>query len=148
MKLYEHRQVATLILALLTIVVVWTVGLLVRTEMPHALNVSVAVVGVAFVLLFWCLNVEVTEEKVSVSFGFGWIRRSIPISDIVSVQVVRNKWWYGLGIRLTPHGWMFNVAGLDAVELEFRNEKKFRIGSEEPAKLHGAIEKALGASSS
>ncbi len=50
-----------------------------------------------------------------------------------------NRWYYGWGIRLTPQGWLWNVAGLDAVELTFSNGKKFRIGTDEPGKLLEAL---------
>jgi hypothetical protein len=56
---------------------------------------------------------------------------------------VRNKWWYGWGIRLTPHGWLFNVGGLDAVELELASGRKFRIGTDEPQGLLNAIRTAM-----
>ena len=44
-----------------------------------------------------------------------------------------------MGIRLTRHGWMWNISGLDAVELEYKDGKKFRIGTNQPQKLCQAI---------
>ena len=55
------------------------------------------------------------------------------------VRQVRNKWWYGWGIRKIPKGWMYNVWGLDAVELEMESGKVFRIGTDEPDQLLGAL---------
>lgn len=52
---------------------------------------------------------------------------------------MRNKWWYGWGIRLTPHGWLYNVSGLDAVELHLTGGRKVRLGTAEPAQLSRAI---------
>jgi len=56
---------------------------------------------------------------------------------------VRNKWWYGLGIRLTPHGWLYIVSGLDAVEIVRISGKKFRVGTDEPQALVTALTAAL-----
>jgi plasmid stabilization system protein ParE len=53
---------------------------------------------------------------------------------------------YGWGIRLTPSGWMFNVSGLDAVELTLRSGKRFRIGTDDPRDVIQALEKARGSS--
>jgi len=59
---------------------------------------------------------------------------------------VRNKWWYGLGIRLTPHGWLYNVSGLDAIEIVRRSGKTFRVGTDEPKALAAALRAARGTS--
>ena len=71
------------------------------------------------------------------------IRRAIRLFDIAEARAVRNRWWYGWGIRLTPHGWMFNISGLDAVEIEYTNGRKFRIGTDEPNELEEAIMQAI-----
>ena len=62
------------------------------------------------------------------------------MSDIRDAKAVKNRWYYGWGIRLSPHGWLFNVSGFDAVELEMANGVKYRIGTDEPDKLLAAIE--------
>ena len=55
---------------------------------------------------------------------------------------MRNLWYYGWGIRYTPHGWLFNVSGLDAVELELKNGRTWRVGTDEPVELLAAIQAA------
>ena len=52
---------------------------------------------------------------------------------------MRNEWYYGWGVRLTPYGWMFNVSGLDAVELTFESGKRFRIGTDRPGEVIDAM---------
>lgn len=89
--------------------------------------------------LFWCLKVEVNTDEIHLSYGFGLIRKKIQRQQILQIEPVRNAWWYGLGIRLTPHGWMWNISGLDAVELEYKDGEKFRIGTNQPQKLCQAI---------
>ena len=61
--------------------------------------------------------VEGDAQDVRLFFGMGIIRRTIPRQRIAQAEQVRNSWWYGWGIRLTPHGWMWSISGLDAVEL-------------------------------
>ena len=89
--------------------------------------------------LFWGLTVEVNKDVVRLYFGFGIIHRSILREHIAMVTQVRNRWWWGFGIRWTPHGWMWNISGLDAIELTYHNGKKFRIGTDEPEALLEAL---------
>ena len=103
----------------------------------------VAVVLGTCLVLFWSLTVKVTAREVVLAFGPGIIRKRFPLSEIESVKVVRNRWYYGWGVRLTPHGWLHNVSGLDAVELELRSDKKVRIGTDDPQGLADAIRQAL-----
>ena len=79
--------------------------------------------------LFYGLKVVVSSEKIFLSFGIGLINRKINLNEIKSTIIVNNKWWYGLGIRRTPHGWLWNIGGLKAVEIEYVSGKKFRIGT-------------------
>jgi hypothetical protein len=96
------------------------------------------------VLLFYKLKVELKAQEIILSFGVGIIKKRIDINQIQSVESVKNKFWFGWGIRLTPHGWLWNVAGYDAVELTFKNDKrKFRIGCEDSNELKSAIEKNM-----
>ena len=68
-------------------------------------------------------------------FGWGVWTKRIPLEDIASAVPVRNPWWYGFGIHRTPRGWLYNVSGLDAVEIRLRNGRKLRLGTDEPGKL-------------
>lgn len=73
------------------------------------------------------------------AFGWGWPRRVIDVADITAFRPVRNKWWYGFGIRVISGGWMYNVWGLDAVELDLASGRKFRIGTDETIDLAAAL---------
>ena len=91
------------------------------------------------VVYYSSLMVEVDAQDVRLFFGRGIIRRTIPRQKIAQAEQVRNSWWYGWGIRLTPHVWMWNISGLDAVELTYTNGKKFRIGTDQPQALLGVL---------
>ena len=95
-------------------------------------------------LLFYRLKVEVNAQEIILTFGVGIIKKRIDINQIQSVESVKNKFWFGWGIRLTPHGWLWNIAGYDAVELTFNHDKrKFRIGCKDSSELKSAIETNL-----
>ncbi len=50
-----------------------------------------------------------------------------------------NKWWWGWGIHLTPRGWLYSVAGLDAVEIALHKGKTLRISSDDVIGLMHAL---------
>ncbi|MCD4705962.1 hypothetical protein K8R61_02675 [bacterium] len=89
--------------------------------------------------LFYSLTVEIDETRIVVKFGFGIINKKFVLKDIESCRVVRNYWYYGWGIRWTPHGWLYNISGLSAVEIQMKNGKKYRIGTDEPKNLEHVI---------
>lgn len=109
----------------------------------HPVVLAVSAVLLLVLGLFRSLTIEIDRRELRCFFGDGIIRRRFALSDIASVTPVRNKWYYGWGIRLTPSGWMFNVSGLDAVELTFRSGKRFRIGTDKPQEVVEAFQAAI-----
>jgi hypothetical protein len=90
-------------------------------------------------LSMYGLTVEEELESIRLRYGIGLISKRIPFSRIKSCEVVRNPWYYGWGIRKIPKGWMWNISGLDAVELIYQNDKRFRIGTDEAEMLSQVI---------
>ena len=89
--------------------------------------------------LFWCLEVKVGTDGIFLSYSFSLINKKIQRQQILQVEVVRYSWWYGLGIRLIPHGWMWNISGLDAIKLTSQDGNRFRIGTNQPQELYQAL---------
>jgi hypothetical protein len=142
--MYHHTQPATVtrIAAVAALAVaVYTVA---RLGSPPILwlVVGVAVLGI---LTFGSMTVEVDHHRLTFWFGPGWIRRSFALTDIKSWTAVRNPWWYGWGIHLTPQGWLYNVGGAGAVQLELRDGRRLRVGTDEAERLCEAIKVMKGA---
>jgi len=93
-------------------------------------------------VLFSSLTVRVTDEALCFYFGPGFWTRRIPLDAIEAAEPVRNAAWYGWGIRYTSRGWLYNVSGLEAVELTVRDEGRLRIGTDEPERLAQVLERA------
>ncbi len=100
---------------------------------------GVMVLTLALIALFSRLTVTVASGQVTAAFGVGWPRRSVSLTEVVTARQVRNRWYFGWGIRKVPKGWMYNVWGLDAVDLELKNGKVFRIGTNDPDGLQTAV---------
>ena len=58
----------------------------------------------AAAIVFYRLRIEVSAGVLSWSFGPGFFRGEMRASDITRSTIVRNPWYYGWGIRLTPVG--------------------------------------------
>ena len=114
---------------------------------PVAVWVAAVIVGIhaLVLLLFGSLTVEVSGGHLRIRFGIGLIRKRWPLDGIESCRPVRNTWLYGWGIRKIPGAWLYNVSGLDAVELKLKSGKRVRIGTAEPQALLAAVENELAA---
>lgn len=93
-------------------------------------------------VLFSSLTVQVTEEELRFYFGPGFWDQRISLDDIQEVEVVHNPLYYGWGIRYTAPGWLYNVSGRQAVELDVHGKAPIRIGTDEPDSLKRALEQA------
>jgi hypothetical protein len=136
---YRHTQWGKLSVPLILLgtamVVVLVAGDDEMSTFTAAMITSFVVAISGLLLLTSRLEVTVTNGSVAAAFGFGWPRKSIELHDVTSVRQVRNRWWHGFGIRKTPSGWMYNVWGLDAIDVEDKTGKVFRIGTNDPENL-------------
>ena len=61
------------------------------------------------------MTVRIDDDRLHWSFGPGWPRFSLPLAEVRSVEVTRTTFWEGWGIHRTRRGWLYNIAGWDAV---------------------------------
>ena len=95
--------------------------------------------------LFSTLTIEIDDKDLRWRFGLGVWRKSVALADIVLASRVRNPWWYGFGIHLTPYGWLYNVGGLDAVQIVLRDGRRVRLGTDEPDALARSLASCIHA---
>jgi hypothetical protein len=132
--MYRHTQVGKLTIAILLGAAALMAWILAFTHTPAILAVIVgAFLAVGF--LFGSLTTEVNHEHFRFWFGPGVIRRTFPLRQILACRPVTNPWWYGWGIHWTPSGWLYNVSGLRAVELDLADGRRVRVGTDEPDEL-------------
>ncbi len=144
---YRHSQHADLLLLILggAVAITLIVGgaaFAGRDPIVLAIVIPVLVVLAAVLLLFSSLTVEVDDEALRIAFGPGLVRHAWPLEGIRSWRAVRNPWWYGWGIHLTPGGWLYNVSGSEAVEVEFSDGRRRRIGTDDSVGLMAALDAA------
>jgi hypothetical protein len=139
---YRHTQrgiwitVLCLLFAAFDAVVAWRSG--------EWLPAVVLIVLVAVAIVFSSLTVEVDGNELRWHFGPGLWSYRLALDDIDKVAIVRNHWWYGWGIRMAPGFRLYNVSGLDAVELSLRSGETRRIGTDDPQRLAAALKSPAG----
>jgi hypothetical protein len=137
---YQHTQRGTLLIVVLLVAAVLLASIA-SLEPPPARWISLALAfGMAILTgLFSSLTVVVDDDGLRWFFGPGaWSYRLKP-ADIESVRVVRNSWLNGFGIRMRPGFRLYNVSGLDAVELKLKTGEIRRIGTDDPLGLAAAL---------
>jgi hypothetical protein len=105
---------------------------------------SVTVVMIACLLIFYKLTISIDNNELKFWFGIGLISKKYKLDEIKECKPVTNSPLYGWGIRMTPDGWLYNVSGLKAIELSFKNSrKKIRIGTNRPEEIAAYLNQLL-----
>jgi hypothetical protein len=144
MKEYKHTQIGyPLILSYLVVLAV-VVTINIRSE--FAIGAVIALIFIILVIsTFATMTVCVDQRMITVRFGLGLVRRRFKLDALKHYQPVRNPWYYFLGMRYTPRGWLFAVSGSSAIELKMKDGKQFRIGTNEPGALFEALDERVKA---
>lgn len=152
---YKHTQIGYLMLSVTFVVLVvfaWA-QITARMEPPsYDSGTNFAVTALMALILFVLasfstLTIAVDKQFLSICFGWGIFRKKFLVNEIASVARVKNRWYYGWGIRVCfwPKMWIFNISGFDAIEIVLKNNTIYRIGTDEPEKLEAAINEAMNA---
>ncbi len=146
---YKHTQIGYLMLVVtLAVLVLFAWAHITASDEPPSadsginLLVTATMALILFILAsFGSLQVIIDGKYLRIKFGYGIYHKKFSLNDIVSAKTVRNRWYYGWGIRgcLWSKMWIYNVSGFDAVEIKLKNGKAYRIGTDEPKKLEQAI---------
>jgi len=148
MKSKKYTQPGTLSVAVLLPVLIFCIVMLLITGFdeiaPALILIFVIVTFLVCLLIFYKLTIEIDDTHLSFSLGTGLIKKKFALRDIESCVPVKNSAVYGVGIRLIPGGWLYNVSGQYAVELTFKDKKsKIRIGTDKPEEVAETVNKLL-----
>ena len=153
MTSYKHTQIGYLMLVVTLAVLVLFAWLQITARAEPSSYYSgtnfliTAIMALILFILasFTTLTVSIDENYLRIKFGYGIFRKRFVISEIASVERVKNHWYYGWGIRLWlwPKMWIYNVSGFDAVEITMKNGKVYRIGTDVPEELETAIKQSI-----
>ncbi|MEI7557301.1 MAG: hypothetical protein WCJ45_00110 [bacterium] len=146
---YKHTQISYLMIIItLTMLVLFAWIYITSANEPVSVDsgTNFAITAIMVLILgilssFASLQVRIDAKYLQIKFGYGIYKKKFLLNDIVSATTVKNHWWYRWGIRysLYPKMRIYNVSGWDAVEIQLKNGKIYRIGTDEAKKLQEAI---------
>jgi hypothetical protein len=140
---YDHTQRGTVVRwALLGGAAVSAVLSYIVPPPPGVLVVLVVVLAVA-AYLFSAMTVQIDDRALRWIFGPGMIQKAVPLAEIRRAEATRTRWYEGWGIHKTRRGWLYNVSGYDVVLVTRRDGSQFLLGTDEPARLRDAINRAV-----
>ncbi|WP_298252757.1 hypothetical protein [Bradyrhizobium sp.] len=142
---YHHTQSGTTLLASCTAIGVAGGVIAWQISGQPATLIAMLIVLAGISAVFHSLTVKVEGRELSWYFGFGFWTYRLGLDEIRSVSVARNRWQNGLGIRKAPGFTLYNVSGLDAVELKLKSGEIRRIGTDDPKGLAAALNAAMRA---
>ena len=149
MESKKYMQFGTLLVAVIVTLTLVFTGMLVETGLTYNSEMytyaSLILIFLISLLLFYKLTITISDTHISFKFGIGIIHKSYQISEISSCKPVKNQFIYGWGIRKIGVGWLYNVSGLKAIELRFKDSSKVvRIGTSQPDEVVAVIKKLTG----
>lgn len=112
---------------------------------PLPLIPFLVVTGILVVIgsLFYKLTVELDGSILKLTYGIGLIEIRFKIDNLIETRIVKTPWYYGLGIRVTPKGMLYNIQGSKAVKIKYVSNgrsKSVMVGSPEPERLKQVLE--------
>jgi hypothetical protein len=138
---YHRTQPGIVILA--TCAAIALAGTAITWRAQPAATIPMLVVLAAVAVIFNSLTVEIEGRELRWFFGPGVWTYRLALDDIQSVTTVQNQWWNGFGIRKAPNFTLYNVSGLDAVELILKSGEIRRIGTGDPQGLSAALQQVI-----
>lgn len=141
-RYYSHTQTGTVMIVLAA--VTFFIGLWSISIKGGLASLIILLISLILAFMFPAMTVSVGAEEIIIIMGSGLFRKRFDLKDVKAAREVRNPWYYGWGIRWFPGGWMFNVSGLSAVEIEMASGRKYRIGTDQPEELLSAIQANAG----
>jgi hypothetical protein len=148
METKKYSQFGTFAVISLGSALIFCIVIMIRTGLHDVAPVGilgfVVLTLLICLLIFYKLTITIDDTYIGFSLGTGLIAKKYLISDIQSCKSVRNNPIYGIGIRKIPGGWLYNVTGLNAIEIKFKNSKSIvRIGTNQPDEIAEIISKMI-----
>ena len=145
---YSHTQIGWLSIATMGIAVGAIVFVMFAAPYNIVAFLIMSVVLAVFVtclILFSFMTISVNGGYLVIRIGPA-IRKSLSFEKIESCRVIKVPWYYGWGIRIVPHGWLYRVSGFHAVEIIMKDGSRYLVGTDEPQKLAAFINERLSGS--
>jgi hypothetical protein len=142
---YLHTQRSLRLALFNAVMALIPVGLLLSGSLAGApTGARITLLAVVLILLasaftFSSFTIAAGNGRLVWWFGPRLLRKEVPLASIESAEPTTTSIVNGWGIHLTTRGWLYNVAGRQAVLVSLRGGKQFLLGTDEPARLVEAL---------
>lgn len=140
--LYKETQIFYFIIiatfAITTLCLVTYFGGTPKETIPLAVIIFPILILTLVMLLFYKMEIKITKDYLENSFGNRLIKRNILLLeiDIDNLQKVKFPWYYGIGLRLTPQGTLYNTKVGTAIKIVSKNgQRTILIGTDNFEKI-------------
>ncbi|WP_261885897.1 hypothetical protein [Vibrio pomeroyi] len=130
----ELNKGLLLILIVLSVFIVYTSDSSYGALFALSINALIAI-------LFFSMTIELKSNILTWYFGFGFLRKTVKVSDIVDTSFYQTKWYQGIGIRMLSDGWLYNASIGSALKLSLSDGKQLYIGCKNTEDLKRALNK-------
>lgn len=148
METKKYTQFGTISVVVLFPLLLLFIGKLIKSGLTNSpylfIHILLFLIFLICVLTFYQLKIKVNNSHLSFKLGIGLFSKKYKISDIKSCRPVSNSLINGIGIRMISNGWLYNVSGLKAIEIQFKNKKSVvRIGTNKPKEICQLIQSLI-----
>ncbi|AWH74684.1 hypothetical protein DCS32_11105 [Dokdonia sp. Dokd-P16] len=115
---------------------------------PYTL-IACCLLFIVILILFYKLEIIITNQYAIASFGIGLLYKKIAINelDITTARGVKIPWYWGIGIRFTPEGTLYNTHTGGNLHIKTKNKmNEFFISTSNASSIITALREAQNAS--
>jgi hypothetical protein len=109
---------------------------------PALYAIIPVMVLVPLIFAFSELHVTITPGWLHLRYTPYFVNRRIPLAEVAQFENIRYNFWVaGYGIHYVPirYGWVYNVRGLDGIQLRLASGKRMLIGTQRPQEFLNAL---------
>jgi len=106
----------------------------------------ITIILVITLIVFSRLTITINKEKISGFFGFKIFRQKMLLSEIDrnTIEVIKAPLYYGVGLRFTPKGTLYNTKPGSAIRFKSKDgSKTFFVGTDDAEKIKDILLKLL-----
>lgn len=115
---------------------------------PYTL-IACCLLFIVILILFYKLEIIITSRYAIASFGIGLLYKKIAINelDITTARGVKIPWYWGIGIRFTPEGTLYNTHTAGNLHIKTKNKmNEFFVSTSNASSIITALREAQNAS--
>lgn len=150
-KIYRHTQTNALLWILSVIIIGAQVIVLLKKDVLEnkVVLIPIAIITLVLVLtslIFTRLTITITNKHIEAAFGFRVFVQKMALENIdpAKIEVIKTPLSYGIGLRMTPKGTLYNTRHGKSLHITSKDGKKtFFIGSKNAEEIKAILLKEL-----